>query len=199
LFASVDGEESTLGHETLVKDLNALVLDANPELSTDWDLERTASLLYANDRVLTVDVWNRGFLGGAHGFDIRTIMSFEVSTGHKLELDEIVAPNSRSIFETIAEFEFRRVRQVPMGTELEDAGFSVRPGQPFVLPKNFGIVEGGILLYYNAYEIAAYVFGPTEVLLPKDAVSAALNPRSPEVSHLTALPAAELPSGLATL
>jgi len=194
LYESVDGVDRPADLDMLMAELSNRVEDASEAPMDEWTLERRGAILYENDKVITVDIHNHGYLGGAHGFDERRILSFDTKDGHQLSLDEIMEPNSRSIFETIAEFEFRRVRNIPVGTSLAEAGFTVPAGETFAIPKNFGVVEGGILLYYNEYEIAAYSVGPTEVLLPKDAVASVLKAGSPQVAHLTALPSPELPA-----
>jgi hypothetical protein len=140
----------------------------------DWSLERTISTVYWDSEIVTLDVRSRGYLGGAHGFDERQLLTFRAKDGKRLTLHELVEPKSLSLLSTVAEAEVRRTRGVPAGQSLQDAGFTTSTTEPFLVPENFGVVEAGLLVRYNPYEIAPYALGPTEVTLPREAIGALL-------------------------
>lgn len=164
----------------------------------DWSLERLIQVAYWNSDVVTLDLRSRGYLGGAHGFDERYLLTFRASDGVRLKLTDLVEAKSLSLLSTIAEAEVRRARAVPAGQSLQDAGFSIAPNTPLSIPNNFGVTEAGLLVRYNPYEIAPYSLGPTEITLPNEAIGQLLNGQgarnsrgSPSpVSDATALPGA---------
>ena len=47
-------------------------------------------------------------------------------------------------------------------------------GKPFQLPENIGFSDDGLVLLYNAYEIASYNQGYTEFIIPFDDVESYL-------------------------
>ncbi len=154
--------------------------------STAWQLTRAAKIVFQNEDVLTIDARSQGYLGGAHGFDERTLVTFDLRDGHKVGLDELITPNSRSVLASVAEVEFRRVRNVPAGQSLQEAGFSFPPGEPFKIPENFGVTASGLVIFYNPYDIASFALGATEVTLPREAVEPLLRSNSPLTARLLA-------------
>ncbi|MCW1970867.1 MAG: DUF3298 and DUF4163 domain-containing protein [Anaerolineae bacterium] len=42
--------------------------------------------------------------------------------------------------------------------------------------KNWGVTENGLVMHFDAYQVAAYAVGPQEVVIPKSALTAILNP-----------------------
>jgi hypothetical protein len=44
------------------------------------------------------------------------------------------------------------------------------PEDRFALNDNYGFSREGISFFFNSYEIAPYVMGPTEVLIPYDRI-----------------------------
>ncbi len=188
LYAPLDEAASEFTHESLVAQIEArqeeFIAQRLSGAPLDWMLERKATVLFSNDDVLTVDVTSMGYFGGAHGFDERTLLCFDLRDGKRLSLEEIINENSRGVLQQVAEAEFRRVRGVPLGRSLQDEGFFVAPGEPFRVTENFGVVEGGILLHYNPYEIGPYVMGKTDVLLPREAVTPLLEDGKLRVAHI---------------
>jgi Protein of unknown function (DUF3298) len=51
----------------------------------------------------------------------------------------------------------------------KEAGFWFKDNI-FTLNNNFAITDQGILFYYNNYEIASYVYGPTKIFIPYDSI-----------------------------
>ena len=60
---------------------------------------------------------------------------------------------------------FRRARRLGPREDLAKAGFQF-PGGAFALTVNAGLTRAGLVLHYNAYEVAPYVMGPTEAVVP---------------------------------
>jgi len=71
-------------------------------------------------------------------------------------------------FQELAEQSFRAEKGIDAEQNLNEAGYFW--DQQFSLPQNAGIVENGILLYYNTYEVAPYVSGPTTLIFEWDSI-----------------------------
>lgn len=135
--------------------------DLGPVPGLGWELKITMKPIYQTPNIVSLRLNSMGYTGGAHGYDVTTLQSFD-STGHAIRLKEMVTDTVK--LRNVIEQEFRQVRQ--LGKEsLESQGiYSQGQGLPF--PQNAALTEKGLLLYYNAYEVNAYAFGPTELLLP---------------------------------
>lgn len=137
-----------------------------------WYLTVTSEPLYQTPSLVSLKLNSQGYSGGAHGYDVTTLQSFD-STGHALRLTEMVTDTVQ--LKQLVEQEFRKVRQ--LGPEsFEKQGFYTQNGHlPF--PQNAAVTKDGLLLYYNAYEVNAYAFGPTELRLPYAQLGKLLKPQ----------------------
>ena len=145
----------------------------DPGTVVDWQVSRTAYIVYANAHLASVVVKNEGFLGGAHGFNEETLFVFDGTSGKKLSWDDVIEPTSRAIFEKVAEAEFRRARGIPPTQTLQEAGFTFE-NDAFTLPTNFALTDKGIMCHYNPYEAGPYVMGATDFTVPIEAALPAL-------------------------
>jgi hypothetical protein len=188
LYAPLDEGVSEFTYDALLAQLEArqreFITENLSNAPLDWVLERKASVLFSNDDVITVDVTNIGYFGGAHGFDERALLSFDRRDGRRLSLGDLIGDGSTAILQQIAEAEFRRTRGIPVGRSLQDEGFFLVSGEPFRISQNFGVVAGGILLHYNPYEIGPYVMGKTDVVLPREAIAPLLKDGALRIAHI---------------
>ena len=87
--------------------------------------------------------------------------SFYLKTGEKIVIGDSTVLKQLT---TIAEKEFRRMRNIPDGEPLSKAGYWFENDE-FYLNDNFAIVDDGLIFYFNSYEIAPYALGPAEIFL----------------------------------
>lgn len=182
LFAPIDGDRPQATREALFAELKARYEEGTQggqsDTLLDWEITREATILFQNPEVITIDVRSDGFLGGAHGFSERRLLAFDVQRSKRLVLADLVEPSSEGIFHKLIEAQFRRAREIPTNESLADAGYFVKPGGPIAVPENFGITPGGLVLHYNPYEIAPYVYGSTEIVIPMEAFRGVLRDSS---------------------
>ena len=157
----------------------------DPAVVVDWQVARTAFVMYANADLVSVVVKSEGYLGGAHGFSEETLFVFDGRSGKALSWDDVIAPGSRPIFERAAEAEFRRARGIQPTQTLQDAGFTFE-NDTFALPHNFALTDKGISCHYNPFEVAPYVMGATNFTVPIEVVLPAL--RSEAINALALSP-----------
>lgn len=172
LYAPVDIEGGEPTPENLIAELKARLDDYASESSAaiDWKLRRQANIVHANEEVVSVEVVSEGYLGGAHGFADKTLMTFEARTGARMSVGDVVDESVRATLSKIVEAEFRRARSIPSTQSLQDAGFFILPGQEMPLAENFALTERGLELQYNPYEVGPYSQGATRVTVPPEAV-----------------------------
>jgi hypothetical protein len=138
--------------------------------STLWFVEKELQKVFENEMVITIAVSSRGYLGGVHDFEERSFVSFEKGTGDRITLENLVAPYSRQILSSISAIEFRRAYSIPVGQSLEESGFLIKNTVDFPISENIGIVEAGLMVHFNPYEIAPFSKGSFSFVLPFDAL-----------------------------
>jgi hypothetical protein len=77
----------------------------------------------------------------------------------------------------IGEAEFRKLKELTKEADLGQAGFWFENNK-FYLNDNFLITDSSLVFYYNNYEITAYAFGPTEIILPYSKIKSLIGQES---------------------
>ena len=178
LYAPLQETEGEISRERFVQDVRDQYEEymevKDPDTVVDWQVSRSAFIIFANQDFASVVVKNEGYLGGAHGFSDEQIFVFDGRTGNALTWDDVLSPDSKQIFLKAAEAEFRRARGIKPSETLDEAGFTFE-NDTFALSNNFAITDKGVSLHYNPYEVGPYVMGPTDFMVPIDVARPALN------------------------
>lgn len=138
------------------------LLEEDLPFNMPWTMEIEGEILFQNDKFISVQLQQYTFTGGAHPNSFNTIWMLDKTTGEPLDFKGLEADTDTLL--PIAEAAFRKTIELPITQTLADVGYF--QDEAFSLPQNYGLVEKGLLLYYNTYEVAPYVLGPTEVLIP---------------------------------
>jgi hypothetical protein len=136
-----------------------------PDYGTGWFLERNIGVLHNTPRILSLDLNEAVYTGGAHPNSRRVYVSLDVPTGMTITLSDILMDDQVKALNEIAEHEFRKLKQVAPDKGLDEAGFWFDDGK-FELNDNFAITGEGLVFYFNSYEIASYADGPTRLVIP---------------------------------
>lgn len=134
----------------------------NPSLP--WTFERRIEPLGDTLGVASLAVTESGFLGGAHPNSTTTLANFDLTTGRRLALSDLVLDSGRDELDRIGERAFRRVRKIAHDADLNAAGFWFKDGA-FKLNENFAVTPSGLLFFFNAYEVGPYALGATSLRL----------------------------------
>jgi hypothetical protein len=127
------------------------------------------------ENLLVLTKTTESYLGGAHGNSVTSCFVIDPAAVKRLTLDDIFS--SREELRSLLEAELRRQYQLPEGAPLSEAGFftdrAELPENFFLAeeaPENLSIQQAGdspfMHFFWNAYEIAPYVMGAIEVVLP---------------------------------
>lgn len=138
-----------------------------------WEAQIEGLILYQNEELLCVRMDCYTDTGGAHGFTYASWFVFELGRGELLLKEELFADLDG--FMEIAEEAFREKEGLKKNESLSKAGLFFE-GDRFRLPENIGVLEDGLLLYYNQGEVSSYIDGPIEIRLPYKALKNVLNP-----------------------
>lgn len=190
LYASIDVENPEPSADALVEEVKERFEEYKTvsDASIEWSLERKARVLFENQDVVASEVTSEGYLGGAHGFHDRTLLTFDAKTGTRLGITDMIDDSSRGVLAKIAEREFKRARDITAEQSLQAAGFFVLPGQEMPLTENMALTPKGLEIHYNPYEVGPYAMGETRVTIPQEAIEPLLKA---ELRSVFAAPAQE--------
>lgn len=139
--------------------------DEFPESSSQWYMTREIEPIYDTDRVFSVQMTEESYTGGAHPNSNVWLASFDVHTGQRLALDDVLMDGHEAELQAIGERAFRDARGLGAEDDLTEAGFWFDEGV-FRLNENFAVTAEGLRFVFNRYEVAPYALGATEIVLP---------------------------------
>jgi hypothetical protein len=143
------------------------------DMHQKWFIRMTSETQLNHPMILSVSMQIESYTGGAHANHWKNIFNFDPVTGSAISWQDVIS--DPVAFLNLSEMAFRKTRDIPPSTNLEEAGFFFENGQ-FSLPENIGFTDAGILLIFNPYEAAAYALGATEFMVPWDELESLLKP-----------------------
>lgn len=107
--------------------------------------------LKTNERgILSLTLWNYAFSGGAHGLTIQNALTFNTESGKTYALKDLFKPGSDYVAKLSAIIKADlKMRDIPLLVEFN----SIKPDQDFY------IADKALVVYFQVYELAAYVYG----------------------------------------
>ncbi len=190
IWAEDKGIEKTINH-AIQKNLTSIdakkyVQDYIKEMKGDISEpshsdETTISLLSITPHTFTLINRSSTYSGGAHGNYGSLAKNYDLRTGEELPLKALFVPNYEKKLTQIAEMAYRLQEGL-----MPDENLTTTMGwfdNKFILPSSIGIREKGLVLDYNPYEIRAYAYGLTSLLVPYGMLSSLI----PNDSYLSPL------------
>lgn len=129
----------------------------------NYQYELNGNSIEAKDSVWGYQLELISYEGGAHGSHIITYMNFDKATGRRLTLADVFADGYEQPLSAILLGALQDKLGLNSLDEIHDNGFLT--WTDMYPSKNFLLTPTGIKFYYNAYEIAPYSAGPTELEL----------------------------------
>ena len=149
-----------------------------PEGAQFWYFEYFMSVDNQTPKIVSISGSNSSYMGGAHPNTYVTFLNINKETGDTVSLSNIFAAGFEKKLNALVDAKFRRMKGLKPGDNLMEKGDLFENKIEFNY--NWSTTkEGGIMFYYNPYEIAAYVFGPTELVLTKQEIEGLLAADSP--------------------
>jgi len=128
-----------------------------------WEGNVKGSMTKQTDSFVNIKIETFVFTGGAHPNTNTVSLLFDAATGNKLTLNDVIKDIPG--LTTIAEKKFREQLKIPTNAPVNSTVYTFNDNR-FVLPENIFFTDNGLVLHYNAYEIAPYYVGATIVTLP---------------------------------
>ncbi|WP_300485535.1 DUF3298 and DUF4163 domain-containing protein [Flavobacterium sp.] len=153
--------------ENFVKSYNDLIAQFPNDKMPAWEATVEGKVVYHSENIINITLKHYTFTGGAHGYSgVRSIV-LNAETGKTIPEEGFI--KDKKGFQAYAEKKFREKFNIPAGKPINENGLMFE-NEVFQLPETYIFSEKGLVLYYNTYEIAPYVDGPRELLLPYDSI-----------------------------
>ena len=148
-----------------------------PDAYQSWFVERTGEVKLNSGNIFSIDFMEYSYTGGAHPNSIVVFKNYNLSNGEEITLDGIILPDKRTELTKVGEAEFRKLKDLTSEADLGEAGFWFENNE-YYLNDNFLITDSSLVFYYNSYEITAYAFGPTELIIPYSKIETLIGEKS---------------------
>jgi len=148
-----------------------------PDAPQSWTVERTGEVKLNKANIFSIDYTEYVFTGGAHPNTFVSFKNFNLTNGEEITLDELISLENQNELTKIAEKEFRKLKKLNPDDDLGKAGFWFEDDE-FSLNDNFLITDNSLIFYYNNYDITAYAFGPTELIVPYSEIKSLVSENS---------------------
>ena len=148
----------------------------NKERIQTWFLTINTKVIRQQAHYISLYTTYINFSGGAHPNSSFTYQNYNPTTHQEITLDDLLLPGSRVKLNQIAEKIFRAQEKLSPTQSLKDLYFF--ENDVFKLNDNFTVTEEGLLFLYNPYEIKAYAFGITKLLIPFSEIQEIAKPQS---------------------
>jgi len=164
------GEEKKLevqGAE-FIEEYNAFKSET-PDMLGRWYRTISVEVMTFNDSLLSLQVSDESFEGGAHGSYNLSFVNVRPGDGSIVKLSDLLKPDYEKALTKMGEEIFREARELADTASYEMSGYTF-DDNTFALNENYGFRKQGIVFYYNSYEVAPYALGPTEIVIPYERI-----------------------------
>lgn len=171
ITGKASGIQAVKNYVNQVKEANAADLEENLFQETV-----TCSVKDSSKNFLCLGIASDYYaLGAAHGSFTMNFINFDLTTGNKITLDELIEPSNFRALKALAKKKFLQQNG-------EEGWWFTTEDQPFELAEVFALERKGIRFIYQQYEIGPYSAGLPEVFLSKEDVKSLLkdNPYWPK-------------------
>jgi hypothetical protein len=154
--------------------------EAFPHAATisEWFIDNRLQVIYHDPKVLSLEMAELAYTGGAHPNSVNQYASFGLAGGNRLALSDLLVADYAPRLNAVAEGRFRELREIPPDDSLIAAGFWFED-DTFTLNDNFAVTDEGLLFYFNPYEVTAYALGPTELVISREDLNDLILPGGP--------------------
>lgn len=134
----------------------------NPDREIGYAMEIKDTIPFLNSKVATVQFDGYAYTGGAHPSPFGVLLSYDLrNKANPLGLADMVSDTNA--LRPLLEKAYILSKGLPTDSPLSEATYPDMKQLP--MPANVGLVAKGIRFYYNAYEVAPYALGDSDILL----------------------------------
>jgi hypothetical protein len=179
ILGSVDGEKTYNSYEEytkgFIKDFDDFQKGSKDQIQT-WFLSIQTKVIKQKPQYIGFFTIYSNYSGGAHANSSFNYRNYNPVTHQEITLDSLLIPGSSGKLQAIAERLFRKNEKLTPDQSLKNNYFF--ENDTFKLNNNFTITDEGLLFLYNPYEIKAFAFGITKLLIPYSELKDITKPNS---------------------
>ncbi|MBQ8672710.1 MAG: DUF3298 domain-containing protein [Bacteroides sp.] len=152
--------------------------------SSAWDFTQTlhGHVQFYHQNLLVYRKYYEEYTGGVHGMYLTSFLNLDLHTMLPIRLDDILVDNYQEQLTDLLCRQLMKDEEVGSIAELEEIGYMSNSNlEP---TENFYLDEKGITFYYNVYEIAPFVMGPTAITLSYDTLHHLLSDDSQVINEI---------------
>ncbi len=135
-----------------------------PDMVGKYVVQIRIKELYADSEIISLEMYQYLYSGGAHGYGSTRFMNLDPRTGTEYSMNDVF--NNTESFKAYAETKFRKDQGIPLDASINETGFWFED-DTFSLPSSFGFTSDSLIFIYNQYDIASYADGAFELRLSK--------------------------------
>ena len=143
-----------------------------PDMELEYFVEINIRETYNSPQLLSLEMHQYLFTGGAHGYGATFFENFDAQTGQPLTIDELFKDKKSLV--KLVEKEFRKAFEIQENESINATGFWFEDDR-FHLPESIGFSGSNLVMIYNQYDIASYAAGPIELEIPLKKVESYLS------------------------
>lgn len=153
-------------------------INKDPEMAQSgaWFLDDQTKVLVSRPDYLCLEHSNVNYAGGAHPNSAMVYWNLDPKTLNEITLESLIKEGSLPELTAIGEKIFRKNEKLSPTASLKDNYFFEK--DTFSLNRNFTITKEGLKFLYNPYEIKAYAYGSTELIIPFSELKAIAKPNT---------------------
>lgn len=134
-----------------------------PDAPGCWEIVQKGDTILTTSKIVAYQLDLYTFTGGAHPNSNKQYTLFDRQTGVVVPFHAFVKDSVALLQKT--EAAFRKLEKLQPGDNLEEKGYFLN-NHKFFQADNCTFTREGILVYYNPYEIAPYVRGAIQFVIP---------------------------------
>ena len=149
----------------------------NNNLKIDYDLDVIHQLSLISVRIAVEGMQ----AGRAHPYRSHRVLNFDLAHNKEMALSDLFKPKS-AYLQAIAEYSAKKLHE----TVHEDDKWMIQNGAQAVAKnyRNWNIEKEAILITFDEYQVAPYVYGPQEVEIPFTELQHLLSPQGKMISSV---------------
>ncbi len=133
------------------------------------------NVIHADKDLISVLYTVYVYTGGAHGNAASRAFNYDLRRGKMLELSDLFEPNS-NFLKLIADYSINTIKKRKIS---DDSWIESGAGAKSQNYASWNIVPQGLMITFDAYQVAAYALGPQEVIIPSSVLKGAIKRDSP--------------------
>lgn len=138
---------------------------ASDEYFYAYSLDVGYSVRYNQNGILCIMLEGYDYTGGAHGYPVRQVLTFDLRTGYQLWLSDLMDTDEATFGSYVTE-EFDRMYNEGLTMYWEDSQQTVQNSLTYFDTMNYYLTDDGICIFWYPYDLASYADGFVEIFVP---------------------------------